>query len=395
MGISSVRERRRPDATLFLMSEAFENPNVPKKPSRRDFLRSLGALASAAALPTAPKAQQRDSTPIPEPNDTELLEREATIEKVLASFQNPETKRILESGTDEELHELLTRFPPYMCDVATGYYSRTKYDPMPHIIGAGYPTMHIGTTPVEELLEGKDPVAFGNLDQNTVPNDPAGGQGFVMRYEGGKNIVLTNKHVNDVIQLPEITELPDEFDIAAVRVPFVRKEIPVPLEWDGKDASTDITGSLVYNYVAKSDPLSPEKFRIRVGIAMKMTPHLLTYLFRKKGLAPQPGENEYMQRLQNSYAVTSTALEQAEVASLFFDGTGGFHKLRSTLAHGTSGSPYERLRPDGTFALTGIHFAGILIEAQDSAEKPIALSFMHGPDALQRVIDTLESPRSR
>ena len=364
-------------------------------PKRRTMLGLLATAAAGVVAPALPATAQ-DATPAIPPEQLALPSveaREAIIDASLQRFTSPEAKRICESGSDAEIIALLTSYPEFLTRADDPFFAGTKFDPMPAIEKHGFPSSQIRETDLADYMSTGATTAVGNLHENTIAEFASGGNLFVAQHvgeRGKENTVLSNEHVATSLGLPVLPGGNAELDIRRLKVPLGTRGLPPAIIWDPSILPENMTGTLVFNPVIKSDPSAPQHHKVRAGIAIQLTEHLVDFMLRHSSkIDPQQVPVEVHEKakaqLLRSYVVVSSEWEQAE-QSMFFLEAGKLHVSRFTNGQGTSGSPWVIVTPQNELRLTGIHFAGTTLRYGVFNEHSIHLSIYHGSDGIRETL---------
>ena len=359
------------------MSERKESPQKKKEPgtSKREFLIGAGAVAAPLVLGAGIIAHQQLTRPTPDKYEEYLHARKRRMHLDKVSRQSPEKreavidaevarvsdfirssegKRILESGTDDEIWALITMLPPILRDDIRG----TKYDisakewPSVTISGArgALPTTH-GIEASKQLRE------YAN--------------GFFLSPSN----LVTNWHVlaTHVKEMPrqDTERIDDSYIINAIDV--VHVDIPEgriaetakakPLQISASNDS--IHGSMtVVAGIRPDETADPNGTKLYPSAAIRMTPRLAQF---------------FNPRRTYRGAFERAKLEKSFLVLLPPGETESSRDGRKPLpAHGMSGSP----------VLASGSCAGIIHTTINGrwVHKGISynIGFFHGPDEIQK-----------
>ena len=377
------------------MFESLRSNRKPKEespfdPERRKFLKGTVATIMAGALGSLSTKAWAQETTEPETLPS-VEERESLIDALVKSYESPETKRILESGTDAEIVALLKKWPEAMARADTIFYGGTKYDPRLPLGENGSPSFQIQANSLEDVMGGASETKLNNPDTDQIPYG-VGSANALTIVSGDDTLVLTNDHVVSAMNIPTVPlRLPEEFDVAVARIPLAARGLSNPLHLVEQ---ADLTGSLVFNYVVKNDDVSPWGARVRAGVALKVTPRIVEFMrtHAPGGSTGQTvGADAEQSRLQKSrmlasYMVVSTLVEEAPLPHWDIQ-AGEFMNQYVSFAQGSSGSAWVQPLGGQARSLAGIHWGGSILEHGIFGTESIGVSFFHGPDVLRKVID--------
>lgn len=364
-------------------------------PSRRKFITGVGAAGFLSGLGISGEVRaEEQNAPLDEvvpDNLPQIAEREKIIDSLVQLYESQDTKRILESGTDEEIISLLQIWPEWLTRADTDFFRGTKHDHSRYVEAHGYPSFQIQANDLEDIVQGVPENRLNNPDSEKIPYGVASANAFTLT-SGSDTVVVTNNHVIKAMHVPSIAlAIPAEFDVAIADIPLSSKGLsqPLPLE-----KSRDITGSLVFNYVVKNDNLSPAGVRVRAGIAIKMTPHLFKFIqLHSAGNAKVPidGMSADDMRIFEARALASyiviTAFEEEMMLSDWNIEAGHFYRQYFSFAQGSSGSAWTIARPDLTLNAVGVHWGGGLLSHGVFGEQLLGISYFDGPDVLNSVME--------
>jgi len=302
----------------------------------------------------------------------------AEVEQAHSFLRSQEGKRILESGTDDEIFTLLTSMPALLRE----HIASTSYD----IPKEKWPSVAVGVS-----SKSGEPFALGlNFGSATIAELYRANGVFV-----APDVLLTNWHVftrqNEqalTISVPAIHEAPDIqrlYDSQSIDAVYVHFNKPVTLEKPTSFptimplspalSDADVSGNLVT--VAAIDPdqsAASDGTKIYPSVAIPMTKRLRTFI-EQYG----EGAGEF---IQNGFMYIAPPGESAfrpypsKSGSRFLDELRG-HDSTAHMAfiQGTSGSP----------VLMNGKLIGLNHRRSNIEYKGIGLDvgFFHGPDALR------------
>lgn len=380
-----------------------KQPDQPDKDSvtRRVFIGGAGAVFVSRLLGVGASHGEELQGTRQAPHEMKSLDaptREKIIKSALNSISPAETERILEGGSDEEIADTLRKWPEFLTR-AEPYFADTTFDPMPAIQAHGFPSIQIRDTDLAEHIERGAHFRVGSVADNTYEAQSLSGNAFVVEYEkNGKTsqAVFTNEHVATPLGLPVFSDAPEDVDIAAINMPVMTRGLPRPLKFEPRTLPKTLTGALVFNPVVKADPGTPHVEKVRVGVALRVTPHLVDFLMRQRDAKTnhlltereQYVEDVMRSMLLRSYMVLAPAWEQAEQRAVRVV-AGAWEHMRFSFAQATSGSPWVMIGPDKKMQLVGVHSSGALLTAGVFGTKAVGASFFYGPDAIQKVVDSI------
>lgn len=298
----------------------------PRHLDRRKFLKGILQTAAVAAVPVsilgeshlrAPDFQiwQRERSErmrFDRLNGLAPAEREKLISKevneVGAFIRGPEGKRILESGTDDEIGALLTILPPLLREHIEGTKFDTTREQWPSVvINAGewknfIPDLIGRGNSRETLSKRLSGHPHGNgfyLNNKTIVTNvhvPAVAFSHLKKYLGSFPQNEINK--NAQAKLDAITDRSQEAGIDIMTLSLPDDHIPAATlqMTPDKHTNADIQGRLIVAAGMKPDDTSaPDGTKVYPSIAIRVTPHLANFIYRhsiEPGLVRKPEQTD-------------------------------------------------------------------------------------------------------
>jgi hypothetical protein len=399
----------------------------PRRLDRRKFLKGMLQTAAVAAVSAPILEEARLSAP-----DFQIWQRERSermrfdrfsglapaereriitkeVEEVGAFIRGPEGKRILESGTDDEIGALMTILPPLLHDHIKG----TRYD----IDKDHWPSTVVNVSHWKRFTPQIEPDHSSRETLNKHLGDDKYGNGFLV----DEQTLVTNQHVvgaaipslkeflqktepgNEInhraqTQLDSIAHRTDEtgIDVATLQIPT---DSPFLQHTHNKLTSLhndDIHGRLVITTGIKPDDSSErDGTKVYVAMAIRVTPHLTDFLARHN-IDPAPTGRPIPPHLKNKVIDPSSR----SFIHLLPPGESTRHRTPSEtgsrLLDQIIGKPAPEFKKDvhasgmsGSPVLMGNEVVGINHRITNIAFKNTCfdIAYFHGPDELRESIN--------